>query len=114
MEQSKINSGRFQVSAPADVTWKTEKGDISISEMDTDHIQKAYYYAEHKYLTFFNQYITAMQKAELFTEKIAEFEREMVKRGKQLHSIAERDSSKYQLLRNERTYRFKKLQKELI
>ncbi len=114
MEQSKVNSGKFQVVSPKDVTWKTEKGDIAISEMNADHIQKAYFYAEHKYLNFFNQYINALQKAEIFYEKIEAFENEMIKRGIALKSIADRDKSKYHLLRNERTYRFKKLQKEIL
>jgi hypothetical protein len=81
------------------MVWKSKRGNILMSEMDTDHLQRAYNFSEHRFLMFDNQAINAAEKAALFEEKMQQIEKEAMVRGISLESITAKDASKYKPLK---------------
>lgn len=79
--------------------WKSKSGDIPMAQMEEDHIQRAYNYAEYRFMLFENQAINAAEKAALFEEKLQQLEKEAGLRGADLKSISSKNPDKFNILR---------------
>jgi hypothetical protein len=85
--------------------WKSRKrGDILISSMDDDHLQRALLYAQRRELYYFN----IMQT---FTTKIEQLEEEAAKRGIKLKDLDQVSSHVGNFHKNKREYVEKSKQK---
>lgn len=80
--------------------WKGKNGDVAISDMSEDHLQKAYNSAEYRYMKFENLTIQSSDTATLFYKKLAEIEEEAKKRGIALKSVTDKNPNKFGILRN--------------
>lgn len=80
--------------------WKSKDGDIPISSMTDDHIQKAYNSAEYRFMKYENMAVNLSIKAGLFEDKLGQLEAEAKFRNIELNSVALKNLEKFGILRN--------------
>lgn len=80
--------------------WRSKDGDVNISNMTKDHLQKAYNSAEYRFMKYENLSINAAEKAALFENKLKQLESEAKTRQIELSSISSKSQEKFGILRN--------------
>ncbi|MDN5350002.1 MAG: hypothetical protein PWQ54_1398 [Bacteroidales bacterium] len=82
--------------------WKSKEGEVFISEMTNEHLQKAYNSAEYRFMKYENQAIACAEIAALFEQKMVELEKEARNRKIEIASVSQKSQEKFGILRNRR------------
>lgn len=80
--------------------WRSKDGDVNISNMTKEHLQKAYNSAEYRFMKYENLAVNAAEKAALFENKLKQLESEAKTRQIELSSISSKSKEKFGILRN--------------
>ncbi len=78
--------------------WRTKEGDISIEEMNDDHIRKAIHVAERNFYNHHRSMMIHHRKACIYEEKMKELRAEAIKRNLDFRTLA--NSYKFELIKN--------------
>jgi hypothetical protein len=110
-KKKKAETPRFQVTQePQELmtpmieshVWRTKDGDVLMSEMPDEHLEKAIYFAEHKFVKQHFECLRLADSVAVFFQKMNQLRDEAEKRGLVVPSLAEQNPEKYSILKNSR------------
>jgi len=110
-KKKKVETPRFQVTKePQELmtaviennVWRTKDGDILMRDMADDHLEKAIYFAEHKFVKQHFECLRIADSVTVFFHKMNQLRDEAEKRGLVIPSLAEQNPEKYSILKNSR------------
>jgi hypothetical protein len=110
-KKKKVETPRFQVTEePQELmtpttesnVWRTKEGDVLMSEMTDEHLEKAIYFAEHKFVKQHFECLRIADSVMVFFHKMNQLRDEADKRGLAVPSLADQKPEKYSILKNSR------------
>jgi hypothetical protein len=110
-KKKKAETPRFQVATePQELmtptiesnVWRTKEGDILMADMPDEHLEKAIYFAEHKFVKQHHECLRIADSVAVFFKKMNQLRDEAEKRGLQVPSLADKNDPKYAVLKNSR------------